>query len=283
MHAAAQVDATGLLRDEREELLRLLAGLSPAEWTLSTECPAWTIKGIALHLLGDDLSLLSRQRDEEVPGVVVEAKGSDWNDLMASLDRFNESWVEAASFFSPGLIIDLLRVTGDWTYHWYSSVDPNQLGETIHWISPTDPQPYWLLGAREYLERWIHHLQIRRAVGQPGLTEERFVTPALAITFRGFPRGWAGVPAEEDTTVAFTITDATASWMLRRKGGGWVLHDGAPAQPNAVLAFDLDSAAHLFSRGLPQTEIQRRVRVEGDTDLAQMFAGGLAAFFGQEA
>jgi hypothetical protein len=67
------------------------------------------------------------------------------------------------------------------------------------------------------------HLQIRRAVGQRGLTEERFVTPALAITFRGFPRGWAGVPAEEDTTVAFTITDATASWTLQRKDGGWVL------------------------------------------------------------
>lgn len=91
---------------------------------------------------------------------------------MAAFDRFNEDWVDAASFFSPALIIELLRITGDWTYRWYSSVDPNEAGETIHWISPTDLQPYWLLGAREYLERWIHHLQIRRAVGQPGLTEE---------------------------------------------------------------------------------------------------------------
>ncbi|MDP9066778.1 MAG: SCP2 sterol-binding domain-containing protein [Actinomycetota bacterium] len=100
----------------------------------------------------------------------------------------------------------------------------------------------------------------------------------------GSPRGWAGVAAEEATTVAFTIADATAtaSWTLQRKDGGWVLHDGAPEQPNATVAFDLDTAAHLFSRGLAQTDIQRRVRVEGDTDLAQMFVGGLAAFFGQE-
>ncbi|MEA2498497.1 MAG: hypothetical protein QOH26_902 [Actinomycetota bacterium] len=283
MHTVTQVDVIGLLREEREGLLRLLSGLSAAEWALPTECPAWTIKGIALHLLGDDLSLLSRQRDEEVPGVVVEARGSDWSDLMAAFDHFNEAWVEAASFFSPSLIIELLRFTGDWTCRWYTSVDPDQLGEAIHWISPTDPQPYWLLGAREYLERWIHHLQIRRAVGQPGLTEERFVTPALAITFRGFPRGWAGVPAEEDTTVTFMLTDASPSWTLQRQNGEWTLHDGAPAQPDAVLAFDLDLAAHLFSRGLSQADIQRRVRIEGDTDLAQMFAGGLAAFFAQEA
>lgn len=282
LQAASEVDATELLRDEREELLRLLAGFSPAEWALPTECPAWTVKGIALHLLGDDLSLLSRQRDSEQPGVVVETTGPGWNDLMASLDRFNEEWVETASFFSPALIVDLLRLTGDWTHRWYSSVDPNELGETIHWISLTEPQPYWLLAAREYLERWIHHLQIRRAVGQPGLSEERFVTPALAITCRGFPRGWAGVPAEDDTTVTFTITDTNPSWTLQRKGDEWVLHDGAPPQSSALLAFDLDTAAHLFSRGLPQSDIQSRIRVEGDTDLGQTFVGGLAAFFGQE-
>jgi uncharacterized protein (TIGR03083 family) len=281
MHPAAQIDATGLLRDERADLLQLLTELSPEEWALPTECPAWTVKGIALHLLGDDLSLLSRQRDKEEPGVVVETTGPEWDGLMASLDRFNERWVEVASFFSPGLLLELLRMSGDWTYRWYTSVDPNELGETIHWMSPTEAQPYWLLAAREYLERWIHNLQIRRAVGRSGLTEERFVAPALATTFRGFPRGWAGVPAEEDATVAFTITDASAAWTLQRRDGGWVLHEGAPAQPNALLGFTLESAAHLFSRGLPHTDIQRRIRVEGDTDLAQTFAGGLAAFFGR--
>ncbi len=187
MQPAAQVGATGPLRDERAELLALLAGLSPEEWALPTECPAWSVKGIALHLLGDDLSLLSRQRDDAEPGVVVELTGPGWDGFMASLDRFNEAWVETASFFSRDLVVDLLRITGDWTHHWYTSIDPNELGETIHWISLTEPQPYWLLAAREYLERWIHHLQISRAVGRPGLTDERFVTPALATTFRGFP------------------------------------------------------------------------------------------------
>jgi hypothetical protein len=180
------------------------------------------------------------------------------------------------------MIVDLLRVTGEWTHRWYSSVDPKQMGETIHWISPTDPQPYSLLGAREYLERWIHHLQIRRAVGQPGLTDERFVAPAVALTLRGFPRGWARVQSPHDTTVTFTIADADVSWTLQRRGDAWVLNDGAPPQPSVLLTLDLDGAAHLFSRGLPGSDIPRRMRLEGDTDLGQMFVAGLAAFFGRE-
>jgi hypothetical protein len=43
-----------LLMDERRVLLELLADLSPEAWERSTECPAWSVRGIALHLL--DLS-----------------------------------------------------------------------------------------------------------------------------------------------------------------------------------------------------------------------------------
>jgi len=279
---SAEVDVIDLLAEERAQLLSLLTDLSTEEWAAATECPAWSVKGIALHLLGDDISLLSRQRDEEPSSVVVEAKGPTWAELMASLDHFNEQWVETAIFLSPPLLTNLLRVMGDWTQQWYASVDPNRLGETIHWISPIDSQPYWLLAAREYLERWIHHLQIRRAVDRPGLTGARYVIPAIAITMRGFPQGLAAIPAEPETTVTFTITDADASWTLQRTTDEWVLHDGAPTQPSVRLGFSLESAAQVFSRGLLRSDVERHVTVEGETDLADLLVAGLAAFFGRE-
>lgn len=282
MLLSAEVDVIDLLAEERAQLLSLLTDLSTQEWAAATECPAWSVKGIALHLLGDDISLLSRQRDEEPSSVVVEAKGPTWAELMASLDHFNEQWVETAIFLSPPLLTNLLRVTGDWTQQWYASVDPNRLGETIHWISPIDPQPYWLLAAREYLERWIHHLQIRRAVDRPGLTRARYVIPAIAITMRGFPQGLAGIAAEPGTTVTFSITGADASWTLQRTTDGWALHDGAPAQPSVRLGFSLESAAQVFSRGLLRSDVERHVTVEGEPDLGVMLVAGLAAFFGRE-
>ena len=68
------VDATSIAvvldacAPERAALLRLLGSLDAAQWALPTECPAYTVKGVATHVLGDDLSLLSRQRDEAVSG-----------------------------------------------------------------------------------------------------------------------------------------------------------------------------------------------------------------------
>ena len=56
-------------RPERSTLTSLLEGLGPDEWGRSTECPAYSVKGVAMHILGDDLSLLSRQRDQAENGL----------------------------------------------------------------------------------------------------------------------------------------------------------------------------------------------------------------------
>src|SRR5438067_5321040 len=193
LQPAVRVDALPLYPVERAELLDLLSDLEADEWTAPTECPAWTVKGIALHLLADDLSLLSRQRDEEPSGIAIEP-GASFDELFVALDRFNEQWVEAAGFFSPPLLIELLRLSGEWTYKFYAAVDGDRPGEIVAWIG-SEPAPYWLLTAREYWERWIHQLQIRRAVGRPGLHDARFVVPAVAVSVRGFPQGLAALPA----------------------------------------------------------------------------------------
>ena len=42
-------------RPEREELVGLLSGFGAEDWGQGTECPSYTVKGIATHVLGDDL------------------------------------------------------------------------------------------------------------------------------------------------------------------------------------------------------------------------------------
>ena len=102
--AASVAVLLDVLRAERETLLAVLGRLSAAQWSLPTECPAHTIKGIATHQLGDDLSLLSRQRDRADSGLVqlgVEMPGVDFGML---LDTFNDRWVAAAGFFNTCLL-----------------------------------------------------------------------------------------------------------------------------------------------------------------------------------
>src|SRR6266700_3855903 len=90
---SGRLDIWSLLDAERAELLSFLGDPDVPEWA------AWSVKGVALHLLGDDLSILSRQRDGEPSRVAIEA-GSDWQSLFVALDRHNEQWGAASRHFS---------------------------------------------------------------------------------------------------------------------------------------------------------------------------------------
>jgi hypothetical protein len=133
-------------------------------------------------VLGDDLSLLARQRDAQLPGllqIMPEHPGADFRQL---LDTFNEGWVTAARFLSPPLVVELLRVSGEWTADFYGSVDLASPCEPVGFFGSTGrPSPYWQAVAREYVERWVHQSQIRRAVGLPSLADEPFLRGGLEV------------------------------------------------------------------------------------------------------
>src|SRR3954466_82630 len=108
-----------MLAPERAVLLELLRGMSADDWDRPTECPAWTVKGIALHILGDDLSLLSRQRDAATDGITLYAAHHPGMELRAMLDAFNEQWVTAAEFLSVSQLVELLALVGAWSDTFY--------------------------------------------------------------------------------------------------------------------------------------------------------------------
>ncbi|MBV8160229.1 MAG: maleylpyruvate isomerase family mycothiol-dependent enzyme [Acidimicrobiia bacterium] len=279
LRPAAKLDFLPLYPAERAALVDLLGELRPDEWAAPTECPAWSVKGIALHVLGDDLSLLSRQRDEEAPGVSIEP-GASFDELFTKLGRFNERWVEAASYMSSAVVLELLRLAGEWTCAYYAGVDDDGTGEAVPWIGP-DPAPHWLLAAREYWERWVHQQQIRRAVGRPGLRDVRFVVPAVAVAARGCPQGLAAFPAPDGTAVTLMIAGAGHAWTVASDGQTWTLYDGIAEDPTVTLALDTEAAASLFSRAFARAEVTERLRPEGDADLGAALVAGLAAFLGR--
>jgi uncharacterized protein (TIGR03083 family) len=223
---SAVLDTTLFLRPEREELLACLERLTDEEWEVPTECPAWTVKGLALHVLGDDLSLLSRQRDDATNGLLLYAESHPGLSFPRLLDGFNEQWVTAAGFLSPALIGDLLDLSGRLSEDFYRSLDPMDLGEPVGFFgSRGQPSPWWQVIAREYVERWIHHSQIRRAVGSPPVPA-RLSAPAMHAVVLGFG---ARIPE----LGSFTVDDRT--WDF---GAG------------EAVVVDPELAALVLSRGL---------------------------------
>lgn len=258
------LDVVPWLREERASLLTLLESLDDAAWACPTECSKWTVHGIALHILGDDLSLLSRQRDSAPPGLLAVAQRGAAKDFRGLLDAFNEEWVAAATFMSPALLIDMLRITGDWTADWYEQVPADRLGEPVVWLGP-EPAPYWLIAAREFVERWVHHQQIARATSRPGPDETTTVRVVAALA-PGLPRLLGPVRAPDDAVVTLTVLDE--SWTLHGPGGGWAVQPGRADAPTAELTLaSPTNAALAFSRGLTAAEMTEALDTSGDPQL----------------
>jgi hypothetical protein len=222
------------------------------------------VQDVALHLLGVEVGNLSRRRD----GHAITAAITSWEELVTWLNAFNEAWVHAARRMSPRLLIDLLQVTGRQMCAFFRTLDPYALGGPVGWVGP-EPAPVWLDLAREYTERWCHQQQIRDAVGQPGLTQPRYLAPVLAAFVRALPWTFRTTPAAEGTVVTLTIRGASGGqWSVRQEDDTWRLYAGAPDRRDAEVLVDEAMAWRLCTRGLSQEHAWEQVTLRGDQALA---------------
>lgn len=267
--SGAPLDMTPVLGPERAALLELLRGLAADDWELPTECPAWNTKGLALHILGDDLSLLARQRDRATNGLIQFAGDHPGLSFRELLDGFNEQWVAGARFLSPGLVIELLALVGDGSETFYREVGLDTVsGEPVGLFGATDVSPYWQVIAREYLERFVHQSQIRRAVGAPELGGElaapvaRVVAHALAAAMRGY-----AVPPGTCITIDFGAT-AICTW--EREADRWVVNDGeVPGGAAARIVVAPRASVGMLTRAFSNHEAVARLTIDGDESVAR--------------
>jgi uncharacterized protein (TIGR03083 family) len=260
------IAVTHLFAPERASLIELLSSLAAGRWQAPTVCPGWSVKDVALHLLGDDIDLLSRRRDGAAPADTP-SQPARFQELVESLDRLNQTWVEATRRISPRLLCELLAVTGEATRRYLTSLDLFAVEESVSWIRP-DPVPNWLDVARQYTERWTHHQQIRDAVGVPGLKEPAFMAPVLATFVQALPRAFTGVPASVGTTVEIVIAgEAGGSWVLTRTPDRWRLAAGTAGAPAARVVLDAETAWRLWTKGIRPAAARAAVSISGDPAL----------------
>ena len=246
-----------------DELLSLLSGLSAEEWTKPTACPSWSVKDVALHLLGDDIGILSRQRD----GFSSDLPIQGWEELVALINTGNETWVHTTRGISSRLLCELLGFTGSKVHEYLNSVDPNSIGGPVSWAGP-DPAPVWLDLAREYTERWHHQQHIRDAVDRPGLKQPRFFAPVLDTFVRALPHTYRRVAAVDGTLVTLTIVgDSGNRWSLLREGERWNLYQEISRKPDVEVVMGEEIAWRAFTRGLSRNKVEAQAKILGDQPL----------------
>ncbi len=264
MNTPEPVYTVDLFPIERRQLIELLESLSESEWALPTVCEGWSVKDVALHLLGDDIGVLSRKRDGHSSAT---EKLDTWEELVAFLNDWNERWVEASRRISAPLLLELLRHTGDDLHQYFASLDLDEMGGPVSWAGP-NPAPVWLDVAREYTERWLHQQQIRNAVRGPGAKEPELFAPVLATFVRALPQTYRDVDAPEGTHVKLTIAGASGGvWSVVRETNGWGLYVDVASEPTATVSIDQERAWRLFTKGIDKRESDAKVK--GDRALGE--------------
>jgi uncharacterized protein (TIGR03083 family) len=265
MKEPGPIIVTQLFPEVLDELVALLSSLSERDWQSPTACPRWSVKDVALHLLGGDVGILSRKRDgfSQAGGQV-----SDWEGLVALVNEFNDTWVKATRRVSPRLVCDLLKFTGVQVCEYFDTLDPFAIEGPVEWASDK-PAPVWLDLAREYTERWHHQQQIRDAVGKPGLKGPRYFAPVLDAFARALPRTYRDTAANDGTLVALTVTgESGGRWLILKEPGGWKLYLDVTGRPAAEIILEEDLAWRLFTKGVTKDEARKRVKIIGDPSLA---------------
>ena len=254
-------------------LVELLDGLAPADWERPAIAGAWRVRDVAAHLLEIDLRRLSVGRDGHriEPGPPMEG----YADLVGFLNDLNRHWIAVAQRFSPRLLVQLLEFSGPEMARLVTSLPPHGPAPfAVDWAGERSSENWFDIG-RDFTERWHHQMQIRIAVGAPGLLQSSWLRPVLDISVRALPRAYAGRSASDGTSIVLEVAvdSGAAAWSLRRGMDAWQVWRGAASEPAARVRLDADTAWRLFFNGLTAAEARERATVEGDAALAEPLFG----------
>jgi uncharacterized protein (TIGR03083 family) len=139
----SNVNVRNMVRDERADLARFLASLSPLQWEAPTLCERWRVRDVVAHVISyDDLSA------HELLARAIQGR------LRSS--QINAIVMAPYAMRTPSQLLDLL------TEH----VSPRGL-------------PGMLGGRVGLVETLVHHQDIRRGLGQPRTIPAERLRPAL--------------------------------------------------------------------------------------------------------
>jgi uncharacterized protein (TIGR03083 family) len=257
--------AGALFQEIRKELLSLLKGLEEEEWGRQTAAGKWSVKDVALHILGGDIGNLSWRRD----GFSLRADLASYQKLLAFINEINASWVAAGQRMSAPVLIDLLEYVGRQADEYFAGLDPSRMGGPVSWAGE-EPMPVWFDVAREYTERWHHQQQIRDAADRPGLYERRLFEPVMDAFVRALPWAFREVARADGTTVRLVLTGALdKDWSLVRGAQKWELFLGHRGRSEAEVSIAAENAWKIFTRGIHGADALARAEIRGDRVLGE--------------
>lgn len=269
-----KIETVELFAQLDELLIDALKSLKESDWDLPTLAPKWRVKDIAGHLLDGNLRALSMLRDGyygEKPENI-----DSYTDLLAYLNKLNETWVKSMIRLSPKVLIDLLESSGKDYISFLKSLNPEDTSKfAVAWAGETESKN-WFHVSRDYTEKWHHQQQIRLAIGatEPMYSFELY-QPYLETSMRALPHHYRNTPAENGDVLEFNI-EHFGSWYLIYLNKEWILSKDEAQKPICKTFIPKDIAWRIFTKGIKPDMAKDLIRFEGPSLLGEKILDMLA-------
>lgn len=262
------LDARKLFRPLLGELIALLESLDSTDWERPTLAGAWKVRDVAAHLLDGGLRRVAAGRDRHLPPPPFPIHSQ--RDLSRFINELNGLGAAFGQRLSPRILIDLLRITGEWAADHFEGLPLHEPALwAVTWAGETESENWMDIG-RDYTEYWHHQMQIRDAVGAPRLLEPRWMEPLLEVSVRALPVAYANHGAPEGTVVTLEVFGPTSgTWSVYREGGLWRVAGGRPARPDARIRLGADDVWRVLFNAVRSPGLSERIVVEGNPDRAR--------------
>ncbi|MEU3949465.1 TIGR03084 family metal-binding protein [Streptomyces sp. NPDC029526] len=241
------------LREESEELDRLVAGLGPERWALETPAPGWTVAHQIAHLAWTDHSALVAATDADGFRKLVEA-------ALAAPHTFVDEGAEEGARVPPDVLLERWRAGRDALDTALRAVPS---GVRLPWYGP--PMSAASMATARLMETWAHGLDVADALGVERAPTARLRHIArLGVRTRDFAHGVHGLtPPAEPFRVELTAP------------GGELWTYGPEDAPQRVTGPALDFCLLVTQRAHRADLALRADGPDADRwlDIAQAFAG----------
>jgi uncharacterized protein (TIGR03083 family) len=250
------------------ELIALLRGLEPDDWERPTVAGTWRVRDVVAHLLDGGLRKLSVYRDGHL--LAPDRPIHSYRDLVGLINDLNAGGVTFSQRLSPRLLTDLLEIAGRWMAELAEGLDPHAPAIfSVAWAGESESEN-WMDTGREYTEVWHHQMQIRDAVGAPGLLDGRWLLPLLDFSVRALPHAYAETNAAEGTSLSLIVPGEDLwAWTLVREGSRWELYRGEAGRATTTVTAEPGAAWRLLYNALPPERAREEITIRGNGSLAE--------------
>ncbi|MFD4632700.1 TIGR03084 family metal-binding protein [Streptomyces sp. NPDC058284] len=190
------------LREESEELDRVVAELSPAAWALATPAPDWSVAHQIAHLTWTDRAALLAATDPGAFAVEVEKAA-------AAPDSFVDEGAEEGAALPPAELLTRWRAGRDALWQALSEAPA---GTRLPWYGP--PMAVPSMASARLMETWAHGQDVADALGVRRTATGRLRHVArIGVRARDFAFAVRGLSAPgEEFRVELTAPGTGETW-----------------------------------------------------------------------